>query len=109
MISDVREVTSENVNIAYSVSGDGSHHLVLVPGFVSNLELDTEGPEYALFLQRLGFFCRVIRQDKRGTGLSYRGVGLPSLEVCIDDARAVLGRHRGRVASLCRAVAVKSG
>jgi pimeloyl-ACP methyl ester carboxylesterase len=35
-------------------------------------------------------FCHLIRFDKRGTGLSDRGVGIPHLEERMDDIRAVL-------------------
>lgn len=40
--------------------------------------------------QRLGAFSRLIRMDKRGTGLSDRNVGLPTLEERMEDMRAVL-------------------
>ncbi|TGT56724.1 alpha/beta hydrolase, partial [Mesorhizobium sp. M2E.F.Ca.ET.166.01.1.1] len=38
----------------------------------------------------LGSFSRLIRIDKRGTGLSDRNVGLPTLEQRMEDVRAVL-------------------
>ena len=44
----------------------------------------------AHFLARLGSFCRVIVFDKRGTGLSDRGVSVPTLEERMDDVRAVM-------------------
>jgi pimeloyl-ACP methyl ester carboxylesterase/class 3 adenylate cyclase len=78
------------VNIAYQVTGDGPFDLVLVPGFFSHLEIDWEHPEHARFLERLGSFARLVRFDKRGTGLSDRGVGLPDLEARMDDVRAVM-------------------
>ena len=39
---------------------------------------------------RLGSFARLIRFDKRGTGLSDRSVGLPDFETRMDDVRAVM-------------------
>ncbi|OFW48366.1 MAG: hydrolase, partial [Actinobacteria bacterium RBG_16_67_10] len=39
---------------------------------------------------RLGSFARLIRFDKRGTGLSDRSVGIPDLEARMDDVRAVM-------------------
>lgn len=78
------------MNIAYQVTGDGPFDLVLVPGFFSHLEVDWEHPEHARFLERLGSFARLVRFDKRGTGLSDRGVGLPDLETRMDDVRAVM-------------------
>jgi pimeloyl-ACP methyl ester carboxylesterase len=45
---------------------------------------------FAPSLHRLSSFCRLIRFDKRGTGLSDRVSGAPSLETRMDDARAVM-------------------
>jgi class 3 adenylate cyclase/dienelactone hydrolase len=81
---------SGDVNIAYQVTGDGPFDLVLVPGFFSHLEIGWEHPDQAAFLERLGSFARLIRFDKRGTGLSDRAVGLPDLETRMDDVRAVM-------------------
>ena len=78
------------MNIAYQVTGDGPLDLVLVPGFVSHLDLDWDEPRVAHELRRLGSFARLIRFDKRGTGLSDRSVGLPDLETRMDDVRAVM-------------------
>jgi class 3 adenylate cyclase len=81
---------SGDVNIAYQVTGAGPFDLVLVPGFFSHLEIGWEHPDHAAFLDRLGAFARLIRFDKRGTGLSDRAVGLPDLEARMDDVRAVM-------------------
>ncbi len=74
---EVQYARSGDVNIAYQVMGEGSLDLVLVSGFVSHLELDWEEPRSAHFLERLASFSRLIRFDKRGTGLSDRPGGLP--------------------------------
>jgi pimeloyl-ACP methyl ester carboxylesterase len=81
---------SGDVNIAYQVVGDGARDLVLVPGFVSHLEIDWDEPRSAHFLERLSSFSRLIRFDKRGTGLSDRPGGIPDLETRMDDVRAVM-------------------
>jgi pimeloyl-ACP methyl ester carboxylesterase len=86
----IRYARSGDVNIAYQVTGDGSFDLVLVHGFFSHLEIDWELPALARFHDRLGSFARLIRFDKRGTGLSDRGVGLPDFETRMDDVRAVM-------------------
>ncbi|AZO30935.1 MULTISPECIES: alpha/beta fold hydrolase [unclassified Mesorhizobium] len=83
-------VKSAGINIAYQVTGDGPIDLVYVPGWVSNLDLAWGSPRFAHVLNRLGTFSRLIRIDKRGTGLSDRGVGLPTLEMRMEDVRAVL-------------------
>ena len=42
------------LNIAYQVTGSGPRDLVLIPGFVSHLDLDWAEPRHAHFLERLG-------------------------------------------------------
>jgi class 3 adenylate cyclase len=90
MQAETRYAKSGDVNIAYQVVGEGPLDLVLVPGFVSHLEIDWEDPGYAHYLSRLASFARLIRFDKRGTGLSDRPGGLPDLETRMDDVRAVM-------------------
>ena len=80
---------SGDVSIAYQVSGDGPFDLVWVPGFVTNLDLSWQVPSLAAFNRGLGSFCRLIRFDKRGTGMSDR-VGVATLETRMDDVRAVM-------------------
>jgi pimeloyl-ACP methyl ester carboxylesterase len=84
-----RYAKSGDVHIAYQVLGDGPIDVVWVPGFVSNVEYDWEHPRPARFFRRLASFSRLIRFDKRGTGLSDR-VAIPTLEERMDDVRAVL-------------------
>jgi pimeloyl-ACP methyl ester carboxylesterase len=47
-------------------------------------------PPVARFLSRLGSLGRLIVFDKRGTGMSDRVVGSPTLEARMDDIRAVM-------------------
>jgi pimeloyl-ACP methyl ester carboxylesterase len=63
---------------------------VLVPGFVSHLDLSWEEPTRATAMHRLGEFARVIVFDKRNTGLSDRTAVTPTLEERMDDIRAVM-------------------
>src|SRR5215212_4660853 len=90
MEPETRYARSGEFHIAYQVFGQGSVDLVLVPGFISNVEETWENPSAARWLKRLGRFARVIVFDKRGTGLSDRVGSVPSLEERMDDARAVL-------------------
>jgi pimeloyl-ACP methyl ester carboxylesterase len=90
MSAPIRYAKSGDVNIAYEVSGDGPFDLVFIPGFFSHLEIDLEHPANAHILVRLSSFSRLIRFDKRGTGLSDRDVGLPDFETRMDDIRAVM-------------------
>jgi pimeloyl-ACP methyl ester carboxylesterase len=52
------------------VFGEGALDLVLVPGYVTHIELGWEHEPSARFLERLGSFARVIAFDRRGSGLS---------------------------------------
>jgi class 3 adenylate cyclase len=63
---------------------------VYVPPFVSHVELAWEVPGIAAVNRRLSLFCRLIRFDKRGTGMSDRVSGVPTLETRMDDVRAVM-------------------
>ena len=87
-----RYVKSGDVNLAYQVVGDGPPDLVLVPGWVSNVECLWEEPRLARFLMKLAGIGRLILFDKRGTGLSdrVRVDGLPTLEQRMADVRAVM-------------------
>jgi class 3 adenylate cyclase len=100
MTDPIRYARSGDVNIAYQLTGDGAFDLVLVPGFFSHLEIDWGYPPYAHFLERLGSFSRLICFDKRGTGLSDRGVGLPDFETRMDDVRAVMDAAGSESAAL---------
>ena len=83
---------SGDLNIAYQVTGEGKRDLVYVPGWVSNIEVMWEDPGLARFLGRLASFTRLITFDKRGMGLSdaVSTDELPTLEVRMDDLRAVM-------------------
>jgi class 3 adenylate cyclase len=78
------------VSIAYQVMGEGPLDLVIVPGFISHLDLDWTEPLLTRFLRRLASFSRLIRFDKRGTGLSDPVPGIPTLEERMEDVRAVM-------------------
>ena len=100
---ETRYARSGDVRIAYQVVGQGAFDLVLVPGFISNLDLHWEDEGYSRLLKRLSAFSRLILFDKRGTGLSDRvdTHHLPSLETRMDDVRAVMdAAGSGRAAVL---------
>ena len=86
----VHYAVSDGLQIAYQVTGRGERDIVLVAGFVSHLELDWAEPRHAAFLDRLGTFGRLIRFDKRGTGLSDRPNDVPDLETRVHDVVAVM-------------------
>jgi pimeloyl-ACP methyl ester carboxylesterase/class 3 adenylate cyclase len=87
---ETRYARSGDVSIAYQVVGEGPFDLVLVPGFISNVEYGWEEPGLADFYRQLASLSRLILFDKRGTGLSDRVSGIPTLETRMDDVRAIL-------------------
>jgi class 3 adenylate cyclase len=56
--------------IAYQVLGDGPRDLVYTWGLWSPLDAPWEEPASARFLRRLASFTRLIRFDRRGSGMS---------------------------------------
>src|SRR3954469_19694220 len=91
---------SGDVHIAYQAFGNGSINLVMVPGFVSNVENYWDQPDFARFLNRLATYARVVTFDKRGTGMSDRVAELPGLDQRMDDLRAVMDAAGMEQASL---------
>jgi len=65
MLAETRYTKSGDVNIAYQLLGKGPRDLVLVPGWVSNIDVFWEEPSLARFLTRLASFSRLILFDKR--------------------------------------------
>jgi pimeloyl-ACP methyl ester carboxylesterase len=96
---ETRYARSGDVWIAYQVAGDGPFDLVFVPPFLTHVELHWRMPSFAPVLEALTAFCRLIRFDKRGTGMSDRVSGAPTLETRMDDARAVMDAAGSRRAA----------
>jgi len=88
--AETQYAKSGAVSIAYQIVGDGPTDLILVPGFVSHVEVAWEEPRLAHFLSRLASFSRLIVFDKRGTGMSDPVASPPSMEERMDDIRAVM-------------------
>src|ERR687888_1911746 len=81
---------SGDVHIAYQVTGDGPFDLVFVPGYVTHIELAWKLSRFGPVLAEWSSFSRLIRFDKRGTGMSDPVSGAPTLETRMDDVRAVM-------------------
>jgi pimeloyl-ACP methyl ester carboxylesterase len=90
MLPKTKYARSGDVRIAYQVTGDGPVDVIFAPGTMSHLDMDWENPRRALFFERFSSFCRLIRFDKRGTGLSDRPMQMATLEERTDDIRAVM-------------------
>lgn len=89
-VPETHYTRSGAVNIAYQVVGDGAIDLLWIPGFAQHLELSWEERYRREWLKALAADYRLIVFDKRGTGLSDRATGAPSVEARMDDCRAVL-------------------
>ena len=85
-----RYAYSDDVCIAYQMTGDGPPDVIWAPGTMSHLDMDWENPRRAMFFEKFSSFCRLIRFDKRGTGLSDRPTKMATLEQRADDIRAVM-------------------
>jgi len=97
---ETRYARSGDVSIAYQVSGEGPFDVVYVPGFVSHVELGWTTPPMATAWSRLASISRLIVFDKRGTGMSDRVAGAPTLETRMDDVRAVMDAVNSERAAL---------
>jgi class 3 adenylate cyclase/pimeloyl-ACP methyl ester carboxylesterase len=99
-LPETRYAQSGDVQIAYQVFGDATRDLVIVPPFVSHLELVWEHPPYERFMERLASFVRVIVFDKRGSGLSDPVDRQATFEQRMDDIRAVMDAAESERAAL---------
>ena len=78
------------VRIGYQTVGEGDLDIVLVPGMASHVALHWCEPGYAAFMRHLAGLGRLVTFDKRGTGVSERVSGVPTLEERARDLAAVL-------------------
>ena len=85
-----RYAQSSGAKIAYQVSGAGPPDLLMVPGLVSHLDLQWQQADYRRFVRALERGGRLIRLDKRGTGLSDPVGELPTAQERVQDVAAVM-------------------
>ena len=100
---------SGDVSIAYAISGQGPPDIVFVHGYIGNLEVEWDEPGHVAFFTKLAAANRVIRFDRRGSGLSDRVRDVPTLETRMDDLRAVMdaaGSSRAVVVATFEAAAM---
>ena len=94
-----RYAYNRDVALAYQITGSGPFDVVYAPPFVTNVDLTWDVPTWAALLHRFGAFSRLIRFDKRGTGMSDRtGVAEPA--VVAEDLRAVMDAALSREAAI---------
>jgi pimeloyl-ACP methyl ester carboxylesterase/DNA-binding SARP family transcriptional activator len=82
--------TPSGSSIAYQVIGDGEVTIVSVPPMAQNIEMAWEWPAIRRMFEGFASFCRFVAFDKRGTGMSNRGLDIPRLDERVDELSAVL-------------------
>jgi class 3 adenylate cyclase len=97
---ETRYARSGDVSIAYQVLGEGPFDVVIAPSWVSHVELQWEAAGWAALLRGIAEHARVLVFDKRGTGMSDRVAGAPTLEERSDDIRAVMDAAGSQRAAL---------
>jgi class 3 adenylate cyclase len=89
-LPETRYARSGDVMVAYQVLGEGPFDVVFAPSGVSHVELFWDMARVAAMVRGIAEHARVIIFDKRGTGMSDRVAGVPTLEERSDDIRAVM-------------------
>lgn len=87
---ETRYARSGDLAIAFQVHGSGPHDLLVSGAAGSNVETQWNIPEAVRLLERLGQFARVIRYDRRDSGLSDPIRDDLTLEAHANDALAVM-------------------
>ena len=103
----IRYAKSGDAHIAYQVVGEGERDLVVIPGFVSHLELFWDNPAWVSAWSRLAAIGRLVIIARRGTGMSDPVTQAPTLEQREDDVRAVMdaaGSERATLIGLSEGV-----
>jgi len=85
----IQYTKSEGVSIGYSISSEGEHTVIYVPGAYSNLAIERYIPESVEWEKFLGRFGRVIQFDKRATGVSDRSARPLNLDQQVVDVEAI--------------------
>jgi len=89
-VPETRYARSGDLQIAYEMVVEGPLDVVLVPPYLSNIEMYWDLPFFSRFFGRLASFSRLILFDRRGSGMSDGLAGATPLEEQIDDVQAVI-------------------
>ncbi len=92
-LPQIRFASADGGSVAYASLGRGPA-LVVIPGFVSHIEMALEEPRLRSFIARLAETHQVLMFDRRGLGLSERLGVRPSVDTAVSDIRAILD-HAG--------------
>lgn len=103
MIPETRYArASDGTHVAFQMHGQGPVDILVERGWFTNLDHEWEEPILAGVYRRLGAIGRVIRMDRRGSGLSDRidDALLPTIEARSDDILAVMAAAGSERAAL---------
>ena len=102
MDSGVCYAYNGDVSLAYQVVGDGPIDVVMVGGWVSNLDLQWQSPYASRFLAGLADGHRLIVTDRRGHGLSERYIPghVSPIEALTEDLAVVMDAAESQQAVL---------
>jgi class 3 adenylate cyclase len=91
--------------VGYQISGDGDLDLLFLSGVGGTVELHWELPAFSRVLSRLGQFSRLVRFDRRGSGISdsLATGDEPSLEERAEELVTVLDAAAAERAALVAA------
>jgi pimeloyl-ACP methyl ester carboxylesterase/DNA-binding SARP family transcriptional activator len=87
---DIRFASSTAGTVAYATIGRGSEAIVVMPGFVSHIEIAWEHPGMRQAIERLAARYTVVAFDRRGVGLSERLKATGTVEAAAADVRTIL-------------------
>lgn len=85
-----RYLEHDGRSIAWQVFGTGPAEILVVPGWISHVDLLWQDRRSRAFLTELGEFARVAVYDKPGTGASDPVEETPTLEVRVEQLVAVM-------------------
>lgn len=87
----MRYARNGDIRLAYRVMGEGDIPVVMIPGWVSNIDLyEDPTTTYGSMAERISEFAKLLVWDKRGTGLSDPVTHVPPIDERMDDLKAVL-------------------
>jgi pimeloyl-ACP methyl ester carboxylesterase len=89
-IPKTRYASSGEIAIAYQVHGEGEHDVLFSGSTASNIATVWDLPEAVRLFERLGRFARVIRYDRRDSGISDPIRDGLTIEAHAADALAVM-------------------
>jgi DNA-binding SARP family transcriptional activator/pimeloyl-ACP methyl ester carboxylesterase len=87
---DIRFASSAAGTVAYATIGRGSEAIVVMPGFVSHIEIAWEHPGIRKAIEGLAERYTVVVFDRRGVGLSERLKATGTVEAAAADVRTIL-------------------